>query len=71
MALFRKPCEIYSVAYRNAFRWKWRHTAANGTVSECLEEYLAFFECVAAARAGGYEPRCEWTAPLILSQRVK
>ena len=33
---------------------------------ECVEEFGVYFECVAAARASGYEPRCAWTGPLTL-----
>ena len=59
-------CEIYNVPYKRSFRWKWRHIGADGCVNECVEEYGLYFECVAAARASGYEPRCAWTGPLTL-----
>ena len=54
-------CEIYSVACKNAFRWKWRYAGADGASVQCAEEYELFFECVHAARAQGYEPRARWT----------
>jgi hypothetical protein len=59
-------CEIYSVTYKNSFRWKWRYTNADGATHACLEEYSLFFDCAAAARASGYEPRSDWTGPCAL-----
>jgi len=59
-------CEIYNVPHKRSFRWKWRYLGADGCVNECVEEYAVYFECVAAARASGYEPRCAWTGPLTL-----
>ena len=59
-------CEIYNVAHKRSFRWKWRHLGADGGVNECAEEYAQYFECVAAARASGYEPRPVWTGPVTL-----
>lgn len=53
-------CEIYSIARKNALRWKWRHVGARGVV-ESQEGYELFFECVRAARASGYEPAAQWT----------
>jgi hypothetical protein len=51
-----KNCEIFHVPHRGSFRWKWRHVGADGKVSESKQEYELFYECVAAARASGYEP---------------
>ena len=55
-------CEIYPIGYRKSekktsFRWKWRHVAADGRVSESKHEYELFYECVCAARESGYEPQ--------------
>jgi hypothetical protein len=62
-----KPtCEIYGVAHKNAFRWKWRYAGVRDGVVECVEEYEQFFECVHAARARGYEPRARWTGGALL-----
>lgn len=60
----RRSCEIFSVAHKHACRWKWRALATDGRVDEGLEDYDAYFECVAAARALGLVPRCNWTGPL-------
>lgn len=59
-------CEIYSVAHRNSFRWKWRHVNASGSRVDCAEEYEVFFDCVRAARARGYEPRSSWTGVVLV-----
>ncbi|HUG76141.1 MAG TPA: hypothetical protein VML57_01505 [Burkholderiales bacterium] len=64
-----RPCEIYSVPHKHSFRWKWRSLDADGSLNERPEEYSLYFDCVAAARASGYEPRSEWTSPLMLSPR--
>jgi hypothetical protein len=56
-------CEIYGVTHKNSVRWKWRHASADGEMQACPEEYALLLECVAAARAGGYEPRSSWTGP--------
>jgi hypothetical protein len=64
-----RHCEIYSVPHKHSFRWKWRPVGADGCLDACPEEYAVYFECVAAARASGYEPRSEWTSPLMLSPR--
>lgn len=56
-------CEIYGVMHKNSVRWKWRHARADGGMQACPEEYTLLVECVAAARAGGYEPRSSWTGP--------
>ena len=53
-------CEIYSVAHKNALRWRWRHAGAGGVV-ESQQDYKLFFDCVHAARASGYEPTTQWT----------
>ena len=52
-----KPCEIYHVQHEKTFRWKWRHVDADGRVRESKDDYQLFYECVAAARESGYEPR--------------
>ena len=65
----RATCEIYSVAHKNSFRWKWRHAIKGGATLECAEEYELFFDCVQAARAQGYEPRSQWTGPCALIER--
>ena len=61
-------CEIYSVARKNSYRWKWRHTDAKGVTAECAEEYDRFFDCVQGARALGYDPRSDWTGPCVLQR---
>jgi len=58
-----KACEIYSVLRKNALLWKWRCAGADGGMTVCAEEYALFFQCAAAARARGYEPRSGWTDP--------
>ena len=50
-------CDIHHVKHRDAFRWKWRYVAADGTVKESPQSYSLFYECVVAARQSGYEPR--------------
>ena len=53
-----KACEIFHVPHKKSFRWKWRHTAADGrTVAESKESYALYYECVAAAREAGYDAR--------------
>ena len=50
-----KACEIFHVPHKKSFRWKWRHTAADGrVVAESKESYALYYECVAAAREAGY-----------------
>lgn len=68
-----KACEIYSIVHRNSSLWKWRYRDADGSVTVCAEEYGFFLQCVAAARARGYEPRTDWTSPcaLIVTQDRK
>jgi hypothetical protein len=51
-----KICEIFHVPHRGSHRWKWRYVGPDGRVSESSREYELFYECVAAARASGYEP---------------
>jgi len=50
-------CVIRPVKHNNSFRWKWRHTRADGTVKESEEAYDLFYECVLAARESGFEPQ--------------
>ena len=57
-------CEIFNVPRKHTPGWKWRYLAPNGAMNECAEEYSLYFECVAAARALGYEPRAAWTGPV-------
>jgi uncharacterized protein YegP (UPF0339 family) len=52
-----KACEIFHVPHKKGFRWKWRHTAADGRTVESSESYALYYECFAAAREAGYEPR--------------
>lgn len=52
-----KTCDIHHVKHKDSFRWKWRHTRADGTVKESAESYSLFYECIVAARASGYEPQ--------------
>jgi hypothetical protein len=53
-----KACEIFHVPHKKSFRWKWRHTAADGrTLVESKESYALYYECISAAREAGYEPR--------------
>jgi hypothetical protein len=52
-----KACEIFHVPQKKGFRWKWRHTGADGRLVESKETYQLYYECFAAAREAGYEPR--------------
>jgi len=52
-----KPCEIFHVSHKKSFRWKWRAVTAEGRGAESEESYALYYECIAAARAAGYEPR--------------
>jgi hypothetical protein len=53
-----KACEIFHVPHKKGYRWKWRHTGADGrTLVESEESYALYYECVTAAREAGYEPR--------------
>lgn len=54
-----KCCEIFHVPYRKSFRWKWRHTGADGRAVESKESYALYYECISAAREAGYEPRMQ------------
>jgi hypothetical protein len=54
-----KSCEIFHVPYRKSFRWKWRHTGADGRAVESKESYQLYYECISAAREAGYEPRMQ------------
>ena len=51
-----KLCEIYHVASKGSFAWKWRHQLANGSVIESKEKYPLYYECVRAALERGYKP---------------
>jgi len=52
------------VPYKKTFRWKWRHTDANGrTLEESEQSYALYYECFSAAREAGYEPRKAALAP--------
>ena len=60
-----KACEIFHVPHKKSFRWKWRHNAADGrTVAESKESYALYYECIAAAREAGYEPRSQRAAAI-------
>lgn len=52
-----KSCDIHHIKHKDSFRWKWRHTRADGTVVESSESYSLFYECVQAARQSGFEPQ--------------
>ena len=52
-----KACEIFHVPQKKGFRWKWRATLDNGQHVESEESFGLYYECIAAARAAGYEPR--------------
>jgi hypothetical protein len=52
-----KACEIFHVPEKKSFRWKWRAFRADGSTVESDESYQLYYECIAAARAAGYEPR--------------
>ena len=53
-----KACEIFHVPQKKGYRWKWRHTTADGrTLVESAESYALYYECLMAARDAGYEPR--------------
>ena len=56
-------CEIFSVAHKNSFRWKWRYTDEQGATRQCDEEYELFFDCVQAAGGRGHESPPPWTGP--------
>jgi hypothetical protein len=56
-----KSCEIFHVPHKKSFRWKWRHTAADGRSVESAESYALYYECISAAREAGYEPRRQST----------
>jgi hypothetical protein len=52
-----KACEIFHVPHKKGFLWKWRAVLADGRTVEPGESYTLYYECLAAARAAGYEPR--------------
>ena len=56
-----KSCEIFHVPHKKSFRWKWRHTGADGRTVESSESYALYYECISAARQAGYEPRKQAT----------
>lgn len=49
-------CEIFYVTRNGKLRWKWRHTAGDGTVDRSHDEYELFYECLSAARDKGFTP---------------
>jgi hypothetical protein len=49
-----QPCQIVSIRSNGAFRWKWRHVASNGAITESSTTYSLYYECVSAARQHGY-----------------
>ena len=49
-----KTCLIVAVKHRNSFRWHWRMAGDGG---KCSESYELFYDCLAAARAQGYQPK--------------
>ncbi|HET7670495.1 MAG TPA: hypothetical protein VFK84_08810 [Burkholderiales bacterium] len=51
-----KACEIFHVPQKKGFRWKWRHTGADGRTVESKETYALYYECFSAARDAGYQP---------------
>lgn len=53
-----KACDIFHIPHHDkSFRWKWRHTDEDGRTVESEESYGLYYECVAAAREAGFEPR--------------
>ena len=70
MPVAANACEIFSVSHKNSLLWKWRYTSLDGCENVCEAGYTLFFDCAAAARAGGYEPQSDWTGPcaLIITQ---
>jgi len=58
-----KSCEIFHIADRGSFAWKWRHRPAHGPVIESEQKYQLFYECVAAALKDGYQPPVRCFAP--------
>jgi hypothetical protein len=54
-----KACEIFHVPQKKGFRWKWRAILADGRAVESEDTYALYYECVAAAREAGYEPRLQ------------
>lgn len=53
-------CQILQFTEHGKMRWKWRHVAPEGAVTESPETYAFHYECVAAARKSGYTPKAEW-----------
>ena len=54
-------CDIFHVAYKDTFRWKWRVVDENGRIEqESDASYALYYECVTDARRNGFKPpvRC-------------
>jgi len=49
-------CEIVYVERDGKLRWKWRHTAGDGSIGGSNAEYELFYECLSAAREEGFTP---------------
>ena len=50
-------CEIIYVKEKSAKGWKWRPVVAQDGKTKASEStYELFYECIAAARAQGYQP---------------
>ena len=50
-------CDIIHITRKRALRWKWRHVDAQGRVKESKEDFALYYDCVAAAREHGYQPK--------------
>ena len=57
-----RVCQIVRYRENESDRWKWRYRAPDGQVTESAESYAFHYECVAAARMGGYQPDLKWVA---------
>jgi hypothetical protein len=52
-----RVCEVYSIPQRDRqFRWKWRQLLDDGRVIESEVAFDLYYECIADARAHGYQP---------------
>ena len=58
-----KHCEIFHVALKGSFGWKWRHAPLEGRAIESEETYGLYYECVSAALRSGYRPDLKCFAP--------
>ena len=58
-----KLCEIYHVAAKGSFAWKWRHRLVDGRVIESKEKYELYYDCVSAALQRGYQPDIKCFGP--------